>query len=146
LEEARLKLREAEVAAEQVKLALKAISLEERKATERFFALVRKATPQMRVVVERYGGDVSFNFDSNGRSVWVMALFGKGAPPLTLSFLRDGPSSRLRANGRKDGAPPSLKASGRRPLPVILRRRGSFAPSRRIRANGFVSVFMKCCT
>jgi hypothetical protein len=24
---------------------------------------------------------VSFSFDSNGRSVWVMALFGKGAPP-----------------------------------------------------------------
>ena len=89
MEEARLKLREAEVAAEQVKLALKAISLEERKATERFFALVRKATPQMRVVVERYGGDVSFTFDSNGRSVWVMALFGKGAPP-ALRTVSDG--------------------------------------------------------
>jgi len=89
VEEARLKLREAEVAAEQVKLALKAISLEERKATERFFALVRKATPQMRVVVERYGGDVSFTFDSNGRSVWVMALFGKGAPP-ALRTVSDG--------------------------------------------------------
>jgi len=24
---------------------------------------------------------VAFSFDSNGRSVWVMALFGKGAPP-----------------------------------------------------------------
>ena len=24
---------------------------------------------------------MSFSFDSNGRSVWVMALFGKGAPP-----------------------------------------------------------------
>jgi len=67
VEEARLKLREAEVAAEQVKLALKAIGLEERKAIERFFALVRKSTPQMRVMAERYGGDVSFNFDSNGR-------------------------------------------------------------------------------
>ena len=67
--------------AEQVKLALEAIGLEERKAIERFFALVRKATPQMRAMAERYGGDVSFNFDSNGRSVWVMALFGKGAPP-----------------------------------------------------------------
>ena len=81
VEEAKLMLREAEVAAEQVKLALRGIGLEERKAIERFFALVRKATPQMRDVVERYGGDVSFNFDSNGRSVWVMALFGKGAPP-----------------------------------------------------------------
>jgi hypothetical protein len=81
VEEARLKLREAEVAGEQVKLALEAISLEERKAMERFFALVRKSTPQMRVMAERYGGDVSFNFDSNGRSVWVVALFGKDAPP-----------------------------------------------------------------
>jgi hypothetical protein len=81
VEEARLKLRDAEVAAEQVKLALEAISLQERKALERFFALVRKTTPQMRAMAERYGGDVSFNFDSNGRSVWVVALFGKGAPP-----------------------------------------------------------------
>ena len=47
----------------------------------RFYAAVRKATPQMRVMAERYGRDVSFNFDSNGRSVWVMALFGKGTPP-----------------------------------------------------------------
>jgi hypothetical protein len=67
--------------ADQVKLALRVIGLEERKATERFFALVRKATPQMRVMAERYDGDVSFNFDSNGRSVWVMALFRKSAPP-----------------------------------------------------------------
>ena len=89
VEEARLKLREAEVAAEQVKLALKAIGLQERKAIERFFALVRKATPQMRVMAERYGGDVSFNFDSNGRSVWVVALFGKGAPP-ALRTVSDG--------------------------------------------------------
>jgi hypothetical protein len=84
VEEARLKLREAEVAGEQVKLALEAISLEERKAIECFFALVRKSTPQMRGMAERYGGDVSFNFDSNGRSVWVVALFGKGAPAFTL--------------------------------------------------------------
>ena len=47
----------------------------------RFYAAVRKATPQVRVLAERYGGDVSFNCDSNGRSVWVIALFGKGAPP-----------------------------------------------------------------
>jgi hypothetical protein len=55
----------------------------------RFYAAVRKATPQMRVMAERYGGDVSFNFDSNGRSVWVMALFGKGAPP-ALRTVSDG--------------------------------------------------------
>ena len=48
-----------------------------------------KATPQVRAMAERYGGDVSFNFDSNGRSVWVMALFGKGAPP-TLRTVSDG--------------------------------------------------------
>jgi len=48
---------------------------------EQFYAAVRKATPQVRVLAERYGGDVSFTFDSNARSVWVMALFGKGAPP-----------------------------------------------------------------
>jgi hypothetical protein len=54
-----------------------------------FYAAVRKATPQMRVMAERYGRDVSFNFDSNGRSVWVMALFGKGAPP-ALRTVSDG--------------------------------------------------------
>jgi hypothetical protein len=31
---------------------------------------------------------VSFSFDSNGRSVWVTALFGKGAPP-TLRTVSD---------------------------------------------------------
>jgi len=55
----------------------------------RFYAAVRKATPQMRVMAERYGGDVSFNFDSNGRSVCVMALFGKSAPP-ALRTVSDG--------------------------------------------------------
>jgi hypothetical protein len=39
--------------------------------------------------------------------------------------------------GEKTGLP-SLRPSGRRPLPVILRRRGAFAPSRRIRTNGFI--------
>jgi len=82
-------LRGAEVAAEQVKLALEAIGLQERKAIDGFFALVRKSTPHMRVMAERYGGDVSFNFDSNGRSVWVVALFGKGAPP-ALRTVSDG--------------------------------------------------------
>lgn len=56
-------LLEANLAAAEVKLALEAIGLQERKAIERFFALVRKATPQMRAMAERYGGDVSFNFD-----------------------------------------------------------------------------------
>jgi len=88
---------------EQVKLALDAIGLQERRALERFYALVRKATPPMRVMAERYGGDASFNFDSNGRSVWVMALFGKGAPPLSLSILRDGaiPPRLLRMSGQQ---------------------------------------------
>ena len=54
--------------------------MQERRVQERFFALVRKATPQMRVMAERYSGDVFFNFDSTRRSVWAMALFGKGAP------------------------------------------------------------------
>ena len=77
-------LRKAEARAEQVKGALEVFSLEKRRAIERFFALVRKATPQVRAIAERYSGDVSFNFDSNGRSVWVVALFGKGAPSLSL--------------------------------------------------------------
>ena len=88
VEEAKLKLREAEVAAEQVKLALDAIILKERQALERIYTAVRKATPQVRTLTERYGGDVSFSFDSNGRSVWVIALFGKGAPP-TLRTVSD---------------------------------------------------------
>ncbi|MBZ0168882.1 hypothetical protein MELA_02222 [Candidatus Methylomirabilis lanthanidiphila] len=81
VEEAKLKLREAEIAAEQVKLALDAIGLQEQRAVETFYAAVRKATPQVRELAERYGGNVSFTFDSNGRSVWVVALFEKSAPP-----------------------------------------------------------------
>ena len=88
VEEAKLKVREAEIAAEQVKLALEVIGLQERKALEEFYAAVRKATPQVRALLERYGGDVAFNFDSDGRSVWLMALFGKGAPP-TLRTVSD---------------------------------------------------------
>jgi hypothetical protein len=101
---------------EQVKLALQAIGLQERRALEQFYAAVRKGTPHVRVLGERYGGDVAFSFDSNGRSVWVTALFGKGASP-TLSAvvrkygdvfaerieyrcpLRDGPPGLLRMNG-----------------------------------------------
>jgi hypothetical protein len=81
VEEAKLKLREAEVAEEQVKLALGAIELQGRRALERFFATVRKTNSQIRVLAERYDGDVSFTVDSDGRSVWVVALFGKSAPP-----------------------------------------------------------------
>jgi len=81
----------------------------------RFYAAVRKVTPQMRVMAELYGGDVSFNFDSNGRSVWVMAVFGKDAPPLTPSILRDGattsassgsPAGLLRVSGIWPEGPP----------------------------------------
>ena len=43
---------------------------------------------QVRSLLERYGGDVSFSFDSNGRSVWMTALFGKDAPP-TLRTVSD---------------------------------------------------------
>ncbi len=82
VEEAKLRLREAEVAAEHVKLEVDTIALQERKAVESFYAAVRKATPQVRALLDRYGGDVSFSFDSNGRSVWVMALFGMGTPLL----------------------------------------------------------------
>jgi len=58
---------------------------------EQFYGALRKATPHVRVLAERYGGDVAFSFDSNGRSVWVMALFGKGAPPA----LRTVPDSEV---------------------------------------------------
>ena len=92
-----------------------------------FYAAVRKATPQVRALAERYRGDVSFSFDSNGRSVWVVALFGEGAPSALSavvhkygdvsperigcrsppfdalrtgpSILRDGPAGLLRRNG-----------------------------------------------
>jgi hypothetical protein len=64
-----------------VKLALEAIGRQEQKAVETFYATVRKTTRQVRDLTERYGGDVSFTFDSDGRSVWVVALFDKDAPP-----------------------------------------------------------------
>ena len=63
---------------------------------ESFYAAVRKATPQVRALAERYGGDVSCSFDSNGRSGWVMACSGK---TLLRSPLRDGPSGLLRVSG-----------------------------------------------
>ena len=96
VEEAKLRLRQAEVAAEQVKLEVDTIALQERKAVESFYAAVRKATPQVRALAERYGADVAFSFDSNRRSVWVMAVFGKGAPRLTLLRLGSGQASILR--------------------------------------------------
>ena len=68
--------------ADHAKLALDALGLQEQEAPGRFYAAVRKATSHVRALAERHGGDVSFNFDSNGRSVWVMALFGKDAPPI----------------------------------------------------------------
>ncbi len=70
VEEAKLRLRQAEVTAEQVKLEVDTIALQERKALECFYAAVRKATPQVRALAERYGADVAFSFDSNGRSAW----------------------------------------------------------------------------
>jgi len=82
MEGAKLWLREAEAATEHVKLEVDIIAPQERKAAESFYAAVRKTTPQMRAMAERYGGDVSFDFDSNGRSVWLMALSGKAAPPM----------------------------------------------------------------
>jgi hypothetical protein len=112
-----------------------------------FYLALMRAAPLVRALAGCYGGNVSFSFDSNGRSVGGMALFGKGAPPLTLlrraqDRLRDSPSRRLRTG-------PSGFLRLNRPLalrnsPVILRRRGSFAPSRRtcpeasrrIRLNG----------
>ena len=57
---------------------LDATWLQEQKVLERFYAAVKKATPSFRKLAERYGEDVSFGFDPNGR---VMTLFGKGAPP-----------------------------------------------------------------
>ena len=62
-------LLEADLTAAEVKLALEAIGLQARKTEERFYTIVRKATPQFRSLIERYGGDVSFSFDSNRRSV-----------------------------------------------------------------------------
>lgn len=81
VEEVKLRLREAEVAEEQVQLALDTIGLKERKALERFYATVRKASPEIRALTERYGGHVFFTLDSNRQSVWVVALFEKSAPP-----------------------------------------------------------------
>lgn len=100
---------------EQVKLALEVIILKEQQTLERFYAAVREATPQVRVLAERYGGDVAFNFDSNGWLVWVMALFGKDAPPIA-------PSTRS-GQVLRDGA----------------------ARPRLLRTSGIVSVLMKCC-
>jgi len=71
---------------------------------ERVYAAIRKAPPQVRVLTERYGGDVAFSFDSNGRSVWVMALFGKGAPPAVRTVSdREAPWIPLDEEQEEDG-------------------------------------------
>ena len=58
----------------------------------------------MRTMAERYGDDVSFNFESNGRSVWVVALFGKSAPPtLTTVSDREAPWACLDDEHDEDG-------------------------------------------
>ena len=50
------------------------------------------------------GGVVSFDFDSDGRSVWVVAVFGKGAPP-TLRTVSDAevPWASLDDEHEEDG-------------------------------------------
>src|SRR3990172_5737310 len=71
---------------------------------ERVYAAIRKAPPQVGVLTERYGGDVAFSFDSNGRSVWVMALFGKGAPPAVRTVSdREAPWIPLDEEQEEDG-------------------------------------------
>ena len=74
------------MAAEQVKLALEAIGLQERKALEHFYAAVRKATPQVRILAERYGGDVAFSFDST--------CFRSAAWPPDRTLFRRTPGTR----------------------------------------------------
>jgi hypothetical protein len=49
-----------------------------------FYLAQMRAAPLVRALAGCDRRNVSFSFDSNGRSVWVMALLGKGAPPLTL--------------------------------------------------------------
>ena len=45
---------------------------------------------------------MSFTFDSNGRSVWVMALFGKGAP-LALRTVSDREVPWISVDEEQDG-------------------------------------------
>src|SRR3990170_4603804 len=55
VEEAKLRLRQAEVAAEQVKLEGDTIALQERKSVESFYTAVRRATPQVRALGDASG-------------------------------------------------------------------------------------------
>jgi hypothetical protein len=113
---------------------------------ESFYAAVRKATPQVRILAERYGADVSFSFDSNGRSVWVMALFGKGVPPALSAVVRKYgdvfsgrsedclPPSTLSGQAsrrREHTAPPQGERDLRFETPNIFRD----GPSRRLRTG-----------
>ena len=93
-----------------------------------------EAQRRLEFSAERYGCDVSFNFDSNGRSVWVMAMFGRGAPPLTLSFFRDGAKApRLLRRALRDAPMGLLSANGSCPS----RRRDTPAPPQDERALRF---------
>jgi hypothetical protein len=64
-----------------------------------FYLAQMRAAPQVRALAGCYGRNVSFSFDSNGRSVWVMARFGRGAPPFTLLRLGAGHASRRPLRG-----------------------------------------------
>ena len=66
-------------------------------------AAVRKATPQVRELAERYGDGVSFTFDSNGRSVLVVALFEKSAPPAVRMVPEDEVSWPSGNDDQEDG-------------------------------------------
>ena len=89
VEEAKHRLKAAEVAAEQARLELGPIELQGQEALSRFYTLLRRSTPQVRTLAERYHGGVMFPFDSNGTSVWVVAVFDNGAPP-ALREMSDG--------------------------------------------------------
>ena len=67
---------------------------------ESFYAAVRATTPLVRPLLERYRGDVPFSLDSDGRSLWVMALFGKGATPIAPSRRPKGPPQDERIRKR----------------------------------------------
>jgi hypothetical protein len=54
-------------------------------------------------LTERYGGDVSFTFDSNGRSVWVVAMFGKDAPPAVRMVPEEEVSWSFGSDDQEDG-------------------------------------------
>lgn len=82
VDKAKLDLRRAELAEAKIQIKLDALRIEEMSLKDSFFMQVRSTHPNIRQLSERYGKGVTFLFDSDSHTVWIIALFSNDAPPI----------------------------------------------------------------